>query len=31
MIGLTGANMEELVAYHLADVTRVLEVMEKIN
>jgi len=31
IIGSTGSNMEELVANHLADVTRVLGVMEKIN
>jgi len=31
IIGSTGASMEEFVAYHLADVSRVLEVMEKIN
>jgi len=28
-IGSTGANLEELVPNHLADVTQVLEVMEK--
>jgi len=29
IIGSTGANMDELLANHLAEVTRVLEVMEK--
>jgi len=31
IIWSTGANMEELVANHLADVTRVSEVMIKIS
>jgi len=29
IIGSNGANMEELMVNHLADVTRVLDVMEK--